>query len=113
MAIKDGTSVLIKTPRGLVGTVVKQRPGDQALPPEERCYIVRIEERVMIYRPQDIEPIEEPAETFEKYSPEWNAEMARWIDAGQRVMADNNDLASWREFVDAGSKLGFFVPISD
>ena len=63
--------------------------------------------------PSDLEAIEKPPEKLTPYGPEWNAELARWIDAGQRLMANNNDLAAFKEFSESGNKIGFIVPIFD
>ena len=113
MPFKEGQEVLIKNPHSLVGVIVRERPGDRDEPPEKRHYIVRIPEGEYFYLPSDLEAIEERPEKLTRYSPEWNAELARWIDAGQRLMANNNDLAAFKGFSESGSKIGFIVPISD
>jgi hypothetical protein len=111
MALKEGQSVLIKNPRGIVGTFVKQRPGDLDLNENDRRYIIRIPERDMIFHPEDLEPLEEPAKGLVKYGPEWMKEMNRWVQAGQRLAA--GDKTAWQEFVDAGGNIGVFVPLSE
>jgi hypothetical protein len=113
MPFKEGQEVLIKNPRSLIGVIVRERPGDRDELPESRRYVVRIPEREMFFLPRDLEAIEEPTATLKQYSAEWNAELARWIDAGQRLMANNNDLAALQEFSESGSKIGYIVPISD
>jgi hypothetical protein len=111
MSLKEGQQVLIKNPRSLVGTVLRERPGDRDLPEGERRYMVHIPGGDYFYLPSDLEPVEESSNTPVKYGAEWSAELARWVDAGQRWLADNNDRAAWDEFSESGSKLGFFVPI--
>lgn len=49
--------------------------------------------------------------SVERYSPEWNEALRRFLDAGQRLLADNQDRDAWAEFSEAGRKLGFEVPI--
>jgi hypothetical protein len=49
--------------------------------------------------------------TIERYSPEWNEALRRFVDAGQRLLANNQDRAALAEFSEAGKKLGFVVPI--
>ena len=112
MSLKKGQQVLIRNPRSLVGTVLKERLGDRDLPEAQRRYMIRIPEQDYFYLPSDLEPIEEASNTLEKYSPEWSAELARWLDAGQRLLANNQDSAALDEFSDSGSKLGFVIPIS-
>src|SRR5271157_5562641 len=107
MSFKEGQEVLIKNPRPLVGVIVRERPGDRDELPENRRYLVRIPESEMFYLPRDLEAFEEPTAKLKQYSPEWNAELARWIDAGQRLMANNNDLAALQEFSESGNKIGF------
>ena len=111
MPLEEGQQVLIKNPRALVGIVLKQRPGDKDLPEDQRRYIVRISEDERLYLPSDLEPVQQPNSVLVRYSPEWMAECERWIDAGRRWMANNNDRAAWDEFAESGSKLGFFIPI--
>lgn len=104
---------MVKNPRSLVGVIVRERPGDRDELPENRRYLVRIPESETFCLPRDLEALEEPTAKLRQYSPEWNAELARWLDAGQRLMANNNDLAALQEFSESGSKIGFIVPISD
>src|ERR1039458_9483880 len=73
--LKEGQQVLVKNPRGLVGTVVHQRPGDRELPEEKRSYLIKVEEHQRYYRLDDVEVLPEPSKELEKYSPEWMAEM--------------------------------------
>jgi hypothetical protein len=113
MPFKEGQEVLIKNPRSLVGVIVRERPGDRDELPENRHYLVRIPDTEKFYLPLDLEVLEEPTAKLKQYSSEWNAELARWIDAGQRLMANNNDLAALQEFSESGSKIGFIVPILD
>jgi hypothetical protein len=49
---------------------------------------------------------------MEQYSKEWMAELKRFVDAGQRFVANNNDRAAFDEFSEAGRKLGWIVPIN-
>jgi hypothetical protein len=113
MPFKEGQEVLIKNPRPLVGVIVRERPGDRDELPENRHYLVRIPESEKFYLPRDLEAVEEPSTKLKQYSPEWNVELARWIAAGQRLIANNHDLAALQEFSESGSKIGFIVPISD
>jgi hypothetical protein len=39
--------------------------------------------------------------------------MSRWLDAGQRIVADKTDRAAWDEFVESGHRLGIIVPLPD
>jgi hypothetical protein len=113
MPFKEGQEVLIKNPRSLVGVVVRERLGDKDELPENRRFLVRIQESERFYLPGDLEAVEEPTEKLEQYSPQWNAELARWLNAGQRLMANNDDPAALQEFSESGSNLGFVIPISD
>jgi hypothetical protein len=114
MPFKDGQEVLIKNPRPLVGIIVRERPGDRDELPENRHYIVRITDTEKLYLPRDLEPFEEPSSgQLKRYSPEWNAELTRWIEAGKRLVANNHDATALKDFSEAGSKIGFVVPISD
>lgn len=47
----------------------------------------------------------------ERYSPEWNAALQRFLDAGQRLLANNNDREALAEFSEFGKKIGWIVPI--
>jgi hypothetical protein len=47
---------------------------------------------------------------IERYSPEWNEALRRFVDAGQRLLADRHDRAALAEFSEAAKKLGFVVP---
>ncbi len=87
MPFKEGQEVLIKNPRSLVGVIVRERPGDRDELPENRRYLVRIAEIENYYLPRDLEALDEPTAKLKPYSSEWNAELARWIDAGQSLMA--------------------------
>jgi hypothetical protein len=109
--LKEGQQVLIKNPRSLVGTVVHQRPGDRDLPEEARSYLVKIEEQQLYYRLDDFEVLPEPSKEFVKYSAEWTAQLQRFVDAGQRFMANNKDMAALQELSDAGTKIGFVKPL--
>lgn len=112
MSLKAGQQVIIKNPRSLVGTVVRERPGDRDLPEGERRYLVRIAEE-RFYLPSDLEPAEEENKNPTKFSAEWNAEMARFVEAGQRWVADNSDRAAFDAFSESGRKLGWIVPIPE
>jgi hypothetical protein len=109
--LKEGQQVLLKNPRNLVGTVVHQRPGDRDLPEEKRSYLVRIEEQQLYYRLDDVEVLPEPRKELERFSPEWMTELQRFVNAGQRLVADNNDKDALAEFSDAGTKIGWVKPI--
>ena len=113
MSFKEGQEVLIKNPRPLVGVIVRERPGDKDELPENRRYLVRIQESEKFYLPRDLEALEEPSAKLKQYSHEWSAELERWVAAGQKLMANNNDRDAWQEFIESGSKIGFIVPISD
>lgn len=114
MPLKEGQQVLIKNPRPLVATVVRERPGDRNMPEEQRRYIVRISEDALqeqyIYPPSNLEPIREPE--IVRYSPEWTAEFQRWLDAAVKWSANHSDRDAWNQFSESGSKLGFYIPIS-
>ena len=101
--------VLIKNPRVLEGTVVDERPG-KLNASGESGYRVRISEDEHYYRESDLEPI--APRKMERDSPEWNAELKRWIDAGTRLLANSEDSAARDAFVESGSILGFFVPFT-
>ena len=88
-----------------------QRPGDRELPEEKRSYLIKVEEHQRYYRLDDVEVLPEPSKELEKYSPEWMAEMQRFVNAGQRLLANNNDMDALAEFSDAGSKIGFVKPL--
>jgi hypothetical protein len=113
MPFKKGQEVLIKNPGPLVGVIVRERPGDRDEGPEKRRYLVRIPEVEKFYLPSTLEAIEEPTATLKQNSPEWNTELARCIDAGQRLIANNHDLDALQEFSESGRKIGFVVPIPD
>jgi hypothetical protein len=104
-ALKKGQKVLVPNPRAIEGTVVDQRPGDRDLPEEQRRYLVRIAENERYYHLEDLEEIPEPPPA--KYSPEWMAELQRFVNAGQRLIANNKDGDALAEFSDAGTKIGF------
>jgi len=119
MPFKEGQEVLIKNPHSIVGVIVRERPGDRDLPQEERRYIVHIPEqdRDLIYSPTDLEAIEQPQAQSPStkptpYSPAWTTQVEKFIVAGQRWMANNDDHDAMKEFVEAGRKLNFIVPIS-
>jgi hypothetical protein len=48
---------------------------------------------------------------LERFSPEWNEALQRFLDAGQRLLANNHDHEALGEFSEAGQKLGWIVPI--
>jgi hypothetical protein len=75
--------------------------------------IAKVPESEKFYLPRDLEALEEPTAKLKQFSSEWNTELARWIGAVQRLIANNNDLAALQEFTESGSKIGFVVPISD
>ncbi len=110
MRIPAGQKVLIKNPRALEGTVVGDRPGDYHLPEDQRRYIVQISEVERLYLPSEIEA-PQPSDVLVPYSPEWTAELQKFLDAGKRWGTNNSDHKAWDEFSAAGSKLGFFVPM--
>jgi hypothetical protein len=109
--LNEGQQVLIKNPRGIVGTVVHQRSDDRGLPEEKRSYLIKVEEHQRYYRLDDIEVLSEPSKELERYSPEWMAEIQRFVNAGQRLLANNKDMDALTEFSDAGSKIGFVKPL--
>jgi hypothetical protein len=47
----------------------------------------------------------------ERFSPDWNAALERFLDAGQRLLANNRDREALAEFSEAGEKIGWIVPI--
>lgn len=108
MKLSEGQEVIIKNPRSLVGTVVRQRPGDAHLADDERLYEVKIDEN-RFYRLQDLEPIEED-KSLRPYSSEWMTQLERWTEAGQRLVKNADDHVAQRNFIDAGHALGFIVP---
>lgn len=110
MKLNEGQEVIIKNPRSLVGTVVRQRPGDANLPEDERLYEIKIDEN-RFYRLQDLEPIEEDT-SLRRYSPEWMTQLKRWTEASQELVHNGNDEVARQNFIDAGHALGFIVPKS-
>lgn len=112
MIFKEGQTVEIKNPRSLTGIVVRERPGDRDLPEEQRHIVVRIETCERFYKPEDLAPLEQSRQTHATFSPEWNQELQRFINAGHRWMADSTDRSAWEEFVDAGRRIGWIVPFS-
>jgi len=114
MPFKEGQEVFIKKPpNGLVGTIIERRPGDAHLPEEQAHYEVRIEDE-RYYLTTDLEAIPEPKQSkLEWYSEEWLAELNRMVEAGRRFAANTNDLAARDQFIEAGSKLGWIVPMTD
>jgi hypothetical protein len=109
--LKEGQQVLIRNPRNVIGTVVRQRPGDRNEPEEKRHYLVKIEEQQLYYLADDLEALPEPSKELRRYSPEWMAELQRFVSAGQRIIADMNDKDASAEFIDAGTKIGWVKPI--
>jgi hypothetical protein len=83
MPFKEGQEVLIKNPRSLVGVIVRARPGDRDELPENRRYLVRIQESERFYLPHDLEALEEPAAKLNQYSPEWNVELTPENDSNE------------------------------
>lgn len=110
MPFEKGQRVLIKSPGTLVGTVLEARPGDKGLPEERTHYRVQISDE-RYYLSTSLEPAEQPREKLERYSEEWLAEMKRWIESGQRLVADQMDREAREQFLESGRKLGFIVPI--
>lgn len=47
----------------------------------------------------------------ERFSPEWNAALQRFVDAGKKLLANNNDRAALDQLSESGKKLGWVVPI--
>jgi hypothetical protein len=74
--------------------------------------LFRINEVDRFYRDEDLE-LAEPAGDgrLERYSPEWNAELQKFLSAGKRLSEDNSDRTALDELSAAGTKLGFIVPI--
>ena len=113
MPFEQGQEVFIKNaPKGLIGTIIERRPGDAHLPEEQAHYEVRIEDE-RYYRSTDLEAIPEPEPKLRLYSEEWMAELHRMVEAGQRFAANTNDLGARDQFVEAGSRLGWVVPMTD
>ena len=81
------------------------------MPEEETLYTVRIAEEERLYLSSELEPVLPPSGEVVRYSPEWNAAMHRWLEAGQRWLANSKDRAAWDQFSEAGRKLGWHVPI--
>ena len=50
-------------------------------------------------------------EKLERFSPEWMEQLERMAAAAQRYAANKNDRAALDEFVKAGEKIGWVVPI--
>ena len=113
MPFKEGQEVLIKNPRPVVGVIVRERPGDRNESPENRRLLVRIKEDERFYLPADLEDLPLPSQELRRYSQEWNTQLQRWIDAGQKLMKNNHDPEALQDFSDAGSKIGFVRPIRE
>jgi hypothetical protein len=111
MKFKEGQWVQIKNPRPVVATVLRERPGDRDLPEDERHIMVHIEGGDYIYRPDDLVPLDEPKLT--PFSSEWTKEFQRFVESGNKLIADPDDHASRDQFVDAGEKIGWIVPIKE
>jgi hypothetical protein len=47
----------------------------------------------------------------EQFSPEWNAEMQRWVDALVRRSENRLDLSTLEEMTEIGVRLGFYHPL--
>lgn len=73
---------------------------------------MRLPERDMIFRLEDIELIPEatPERGLPRNSPEWVAELNRCLESLQRFRS--GDTSAWQDFVDAGEKIGIIVPLS-
>lgn len=113
MSFQPGQQVLIKNPGSLLGIVLRAGSTDKDLPDGECGYMVRITTGDYFYLPGDLEPAEEEDKTLAKYSAEWDAEMARFFEAGQRCLADNSDRVALDEFWESGRKLGLIATISN
>lgn len=109
MKLREGQQVVIKNPRALLGTVVRQRPGDADLPEDERRYEVRIQEESQFYLLHDLEPVAEDEEDLRPYSRKWMEQLQRWTEAGQQLYRNADDETARRNFIDAGHALGFMV----
>ncbi len=79
------------------------------MPENERRYSIRIQEQDLFFLPSELEAIEVTSDTFARYSSEWTAELTRFLGAGQRLLANNNDQAALSELSESGRKLGFIV----
>jgi len=106
--LKKGQEVVIKSAKGLSGTVIASRD-DGA---EGVIYKVLIPERTMYFRRSDLEAWPDPSAKPARGSGEWLTEFARFNELGKRCLANKpQDADLMMQWAESGEKLGFIVPI--
>ena len=105
--LKKGQDVVIKSAKGLAGTVIASRD-DGA---EGVIYKILIPERTMYFRRADLEPWPDPSAKPRNGTAEWLDELARFNELGKRFLAKPQDKDLMMQLAESGEKLGFIVPI--
>jgi hypothetical protein len=105
---KDGQQVFIKNVDFLEGKIVRARDGDKGQPEEKTHYYVEIPAQARYVLSVNLET--PPDKKPQRYGEEWMAELDKMVKAAERLQANNADKVAAKALVDAGSKIGWFVP---
>ena len=104
--LKKGQEVVIKSAKGLSGTVIASRD-DGA---EGVIYKVLIPERTIYFRRADLEAWPDPNAIPQRGSNEWFSEMERLDELTKQCKAKPDDKELFKKWMESAEKLGFIVP---
>jgi hypothetical protein len=109
--LKKGQQVVIR-PANLCGIVIGPRSADAETEHEGALYQVQIPEQTMWFRRESLEPLAPPNEQPYRLSKEWLAELARFTDLGNRLLASpKKDAELLKQFAESGAKGGLLTAI--
>jgi hypothetical protein len=110
--LKKGQDVTLKVVK-LKGTVTDSgRPdSDAGLGEGGTIYQVHFPEQTMYVRRENLATLPEPDRKIHYGSKEWNTELERFTELAVKWQASSNDRNIFRELLESGSRLGFFIPI--
>jgi hypothetical protein len=112
--LTKGQQVTLKVVK-LKGTVTDSgRPDpDAGLGEGGTIYQVHFPEQTMFVLRENLATLPEPDRKIHYGSKEWNTELERFTELAGRWQASSNDRSIFRELVESGSRLGFFIPIGE